>query len=244
MSPRRIEVLGVPVDCVDMQQALISIENMLKGECAQTIIAVNPEKIIKAQNDPFLLQRLKNAGLLIPDGIGVVIAARLLEGVKIKRVPGSELMPEICRLSAEKGYKVFLFGASPDVNLATSTKLKEQFPGISIVGCSHGFLDDKEMPGLITNINDSNAEILFVALGSPRQEIWMDENLKHLNVKVCQGVGGTFDVISGRVKRAPEVFRKIHLEWFYRLITQPKRLFRQTALPKFIGQLIVKKLLH
>ena len=243
IKPKRIEVLGVPVDTVNMEGALAVVEAMLCGDKAETVIAVNPEKIIKAQTDPALLGRLRNAGLLIPDGIGVVVAARILGLARMERVPGSELMPAICERAALKGYKVFLFGASSETNMRAVEVLRERYPEIQIMGYQDGYVKDQDMMQLIEQINASQAEILFIALGSPKQELWMEKYLPQLKIKVCQGVGGTFDVIAGHVKRAPLVFRKMHLEWFYRLASQPKRILRQSALPKFVLQVLRKKLL-
>ncbi|MFI5304746.1 MAG: WecB/TagA/CpsF family glycosyltransferase [Nitrospiria bacterium] len=243
MKPRRVEILGVPTDCVGMKEALNRVEEMISGNRPETVIAVNPEKVIKGQKDPQLLDQLKRAGLLIPDGIGVVFAARILKLGKMERVPGSELMPALCERAAKKGYRVFLFGGNPDVNQRTVKTLKERFPGIQIVGSQHGYLADEEIPALIERINESSAQILFIALGSPKQELWMDQNLSKLNIKVCQGVGGTFDVIAGQVKRAPNLMRRIHLEWFYRLSSNPKRFLRQTACFLFAYRVFRKRLL-
>lgn len=242
MKPKRVQVLGAPIDCVNMQQALDIVDQMIAGDKAQTIIAVNPEKVIKAQNDPALLQWLEQAGLLIPDGIGVVIAVKQLIGEKISRVPGAELMPAICEQSLSKGYKIFLLGASKDVNNKAVNALEKTYKGINIVGNIDGYFNDSDMPEIVDKINQSGANVLFVALGSPRQELWMQKYLPQINVKVCQGVGGTFDVLAGNVVRAPYLFRKLNLEWFYRLVSQPKRIFRQKALPKFAYQLFMSKL--
>jgi N-acetylglucosaminyldiphosphoundecaprenol N-acetyl-beta-D-mannosaminyltransferase len=207
------------------------------------VIAVNPEKVMKACKDPRMLDVLQMSGLLIPDGIGVVFAARVLGLGQMERVPGSDLMPAICERAARKGYKVFLYGASPEVNQEVVSILCARFPGIRIVGHQHGYVTEDQMPGLIERINASRAEVLFVALGSPRQEFWMKTYLPRLNVKVCQGVGGTFDVLSGRVRRAPAIFRKIHLEWLYRLGTNPGRVLRQFALPEFAFNVLWKKVI-
>lgn len=233
-SPRRVTVLGVPVDCVDMVRTLAAVDDMVAGSRPRTILAVNPEKVMKAQRDPVLSRALNDAGLLIPDGIGVVYAVRSLWGERIARVPGAELMPEICGLAAKRGYKVFLFGASREVNEQAVAKLRQQYSGIAIVGHHDGYVDEAGMPRLLDEINQSGAQILFVALGSPKQELWMERYLPRLqHVRVCQGVGGTFDVIAGRVRRAPAAFRHANLEWLYRLVTDPKRALRQVALPQF-----------
>ena len=236
----RVEVLGVPVDCVDMHGALDAVDLMINSGKPNTIIALNPEKVIKAQSDSKLLGWLLNASLIIPDGIGVVVAARKLNQVNISRVSGSELMPNICERSVSKGYKLFLYGASQDTIQKAVDRLTERYPGIQIVGFQNGYLPENEMPDLIDRINQSQAQILFVALGSPRQELWMDNYLGKLhNIRVCQGVGGTFDVIAGTVKRAPNFFINIHCEWLYRLLSQPSRLIRQTALPVFAFKVLL-----
>jgi len=224
-----------------MESALDTVDLIIAGSCPQSVLAVNPEKVIAAQEDKDILRSLQRAGLLIPDGIGVVFAVRLLTGKQIKRVPGSELMPAICERAAKKGYRIFLYGAAPEVNESAVQVLKTRYPGLQIAGNQHGYLEEEDMPALIQAINDSRADVLFVALGSPRQETWMTRYMSQLDVKVCQGVGGTFDVLAGRVKRAPVIFRKLHLEWFYRLVSQPKRLLRQTALPKFFVQVVWAK---
>jgi len=241
---QRLDILGVPVDNVTMQDALNKVDEYVRGDECKTIIAVNPEKIIKAQKSDFLFNSLKNAGLLIPDGIGVVLAARIFRLAKMERVAGSELMPAICKDSVSKGYKLYLYGAAPKVCVSAVTELRRRHPGIQITGYSDGYVKDQDMNNLIDDINQSQAQILFIALGSPGQELWMNKHMESLShVRVCQGVGGTFDVLAGNVKRAPKLFLRLNLEWLYRLLTNPKRLIRQTALPKFIIQVFRKKLL-
>jgi N-acetylglucosaminyldiphosphoundecaprenol N-acetyl-beta-D-mannosaminyltransferase len=236
---KRIEVCGVPVDCLTMADALRVTEDWIeKGDHPFTILAVNPEKVIRAQQDSTLLATLRSSGLLIPDGIGVIMAIRLLDLGRAERIPGAELMPKLCERAALKGYTVFLFGASAEVNQQAVAVLRDQYPGIRIVGSQHGYVKEEEMPSVIARINECQTDLLFVALGSPHQELWMARYLPQLKVKVCQGVGGTFDVIAGRVRRAPKFFRSLHLEWFYRLASNPSRLRRQTALPKFAYRIL------
>ena len=243
MGVKRIDLLGVPVDCVTMDQALDWADSMMKGPHPRTILAVNPEKVMRAQQDGKLLDQLRAADLLIPDGIGIVLAARLLGLGHAERVPGAELMPKLCERAVSKGYTVFLFGASEEVNQQAVAVLRERYPGIRIVGSQHGYVKDEDMPAVITCINECQPDLLFVALGSPHQELWMARYLPQLTVKVCQGVGGTFDVIAGRVRRAPKVFRTLHLEWFYRLASDPSRIRRQTALPLFAFHVFRKRLI-
>jgi len=240
---RRIRLLGVPMDCLGMAEAVQFADRLITTNARGAIFAINPEKIMAAREQPELLAALESAALLIPDGIGAVFAARL-NGIRgLERVAGAELMPELCTLAQEKGYGVYLFGGRPEVNPATARRLTEQYPGLRIVGRHHGFVDDRQQATLIEDINRSGAQILFVAVGSPRQEYWISRSISLLStVKVCQGVGGTFDVIAGRVKRAPRAWRTVYLEWLYRFIHEPTRLGRMPALFRFARDVLMERL--
>lgn len=240
MQKKRVNVLGVSIDCVDMDAAVEIADDFVRTcNTAQFIMASNPEKVIAAGTDEVVANALASASLVIPDGIGVVLAARL-QGVKgISRVPGAELMPKLCELASQKGYPVFLYGAEEDVNFRASEKLLEDYPGLQIAGRQNGYLSADDMDEFINTVNDSGAKLMFLALGSPAQELWMAEFGPRLSsVRVCQGVGGTFDVLAGKVKRAPKLFRALHMEWLYRLLSDPRRIARQKALPKFVVELL------
>ena len=238
LGSTRTDVLGVPVNLVNMRSVLEHVRKMLVSSTTHVIVAVNPEKVIAAQRDPELLRALENAALVIPDGIGVVAAARLLGKGRMERVPGSDLMPEICRLAVTEGKSVFLYGAKPEIVSQAATLLQDRYPGLKVAGTQHGYVAEGDMEQLIETINASGADILFVGLGSPRQEFWLERYRERLTVRVCQGVGGTFDAICGNPRRAPVIIQKLHLEWFYRLVTQPQRAHRQLALPRFAVQVL------
>lgn len=230
---RRVGILGVPVDVVDMEQAVRQVDELIRTARSNAVIAINPEKIVAARKDPRMRTIIRDAGLLIPDGIGVVAAARLLGLGYLQRVPGVELLSFVCELAVQRRYNVFLFGASPDVNAKAAEVLRATYPRLQIVGRQHGYLAENKIIDLIAEINRSRVDILFIGLGSPKQEYWMEQHLPELDIGICQGVGGTFDVLAGKVRRAPATFRRLNLEWFYRLVTNPRRLTRQTALPHF-----------
>jgi N-acetylglucosaminyldiphosphoundecaprenol N-acetyl-beta-D-mannosaminyltransferase len=241
MRPQRVAVLGVPVDCVDEARALARVTSWLDEGRSAAILAVNPEKVIKATEEPELLAVLSAADLLLPDGIGVVWAARTLHQVQIDRVPGADFMQAICRQAAVRGDGIFLYGASGEVNAGARRVLEERYVGIRVVGNRDGYVPESQMPALIEDINASGAKVLFVALGSPRQERWIASYLPQLPGVVCQGVGGTFDVITGAVQRAPATWQTLNLEWAYRLVREPRRIRRQLALPKFAWRVIAQK---
>lgn len=239
----RSRVLGAPVDLVDMDHALAFVDHYLaEAGRAGYILAVNPEKVYALRENVFLRDFFNTASLLIPDGIGLVLALRFLYGAKVSRVPGADLMQNICARSARKGYKLFIYGASEEVNKGAVEELERRYPGINIVGRANGYIKDEEMESLVDNINQSGADILFVALGSPRQERWIQAHLPKLRVKLCQGIGGTLDTITGRVARAPKAFQAAGLEWFYRLLKQPSRFKRQLKLFAFIWEVLLAKL--
>ena len=241
---RRLNISDVWVDPVNMDQALARVTDFIeKGDKPHCIFAVNPEKNFSVPKDPLLYETFKRADLLIPDGIGVVLAARVLHGIKLSRVPGVELMDNICRLSARKGYKIFIYGAREDINGSAADVLQKRYPELEIAGRSNGYVNDDQMGNLIRKINTSGAEVLFLALGSPKQEKWFAAHKGLLQkVRVCQGIGGTLDTIAGNVKRAPAIWQRCYVEWLYRLLAEPKRIRRQKVLPVFAAMIIMSKL--
>lgn len=240
----RYPILNIWTDAVTMNDALQKVSEFVEhGERPHTIFATNPEKNFSVPQDPFLYDCFKKADLLLPDGIGMVLGAKFLHGARISRVPGCEFMQETCALSAKHGYKIFIYGAKEEVSKGAVEILEKRLPGLQIVGRCNGYFPEDQMNELVDKINGSKAEILFLALGSPKQEKWFakhQNNLKH--IRVCQGIGGTLDVITGNVKRAPAIFCNLGLEWFYRLLAEPKRIKRQLVLPVFAWQLLMTKI--
>lgn len=244
MDRQRYEILQTPVDAVDMRDALDFVAAAVSERTTPGfILAVNPEKVFVLREDAFLRDFFQHACLLIPDGIGMVKALGILHGVKISRVPGADLMQNICAEAPTRGYRIFIYGAGEEVNARACAILEQRHPGIRIVGRANGFVKPDEMPELIARINASQADILFIAMGSPRQEKWMSEHAGELTtVRICQGIGGTLDTIVGTVKRAPLAWQKLGLEWFYRLLCQPSRFKRQLRCLKFAVEVYQQKL--
>jgi N-acetylglucosaminyldiphosphoundecaprenol N-acetyl-beta-D-mannosaminyltransferase len=244
MTPERINVLGVPLDLVNMQSALDATERMINGDAhSGCVLAVNPEKIIALRKDDWLLGFFRKADVLIPDGIGAVWAASYLSGAKVGRVPGADFMQNLCAIAAQKGYRTFFYGAKEVISEGAVDILKERYPGLKVVGRRNGYVSTDEMEPLVSEINESAAQILFIALGSPRQEQWIAQYGDRLQVKVIQGIGGTLDTITGHVKRAPASWQRHNLEWLFRLLKEPNRIKRQIQLPVFALMVVKQKYL-
>jgi N-acetylglucosaminyldiphosphoundecaprenol N-acetyl-beta-D-mannosaminyltransferase len=242
MRETRRQILGMPVDAIDMDRAMVLVDRSLAdGGRRLTVLAMNPEKVFALEKDPVLRKVFHEAYLVLPDGIGVVAALRFLHGTPVGRVPGADLMQRLCGLAALRGYRVFLFGASEEVNAGAAAELIRRNPGLLVVGRQNGYLPDNEMEAFAARINEAQPDLLFVALGSPRQELWMQRWLPELDVGICQGIGGTLDTIVGTVKRAPLLFQKTGLEWFYRLASQPSRAKRQIRLPIFALRVVAAR---
>jgi N-acetylglucosaminyldiphosphoundecaprenol N-acetyl-beta-D-mannosaminyltransferase len=232
-------ILGVDVS-TDNYDALTSkllkkIDNREKA----FIVAINPEKIIKAQEDPALMKLLNSADFQIPDGIGVILASKFKGGQIRERVTGIDMMLKLCETAAKHQKRIFLYGGKPGRADEAKVKLEEMYPGIQISGTLHGYEKDQQI--VSQTINLSQADIIFVAMGSPAQENWIIANKDSLHPSVYQGVGGSFDVISGKIERAPESFQKLGLEWLYRLMKEPWRIKRQAVLPLFLIRAIISK---
>lgn len=240
----RLEILDIWVDSITRETALARATDYLRrGRRPHTIFASNPEKNFSVPTDPDLYRVFSEADLLLPDGIGMVWAARVLYDKRLERVPGSEFIFDLCRLAVREDCGVFFYGAEEEVNRRSVEILAERYTGLKVVGRANGFVKDAEMPGLIQKINDSRAKILFVALGSPKQEKWYAHNQSALtHVRIVQGIGGTLDTIAGKVKRAPEFWCRHHMEWLYRLIDDPRRISRQKLLPLFVLKVLAEKI--
>lgn len=225
-------VLGVKVNTENYDGLMTQVFDRIEKKEKALIVAINPEKIIKAKQDPSLKKLLNDAEFQIPDGIGVILASKIQKGQIRERVTGVDMMMKLCEESAKRGKPIFLYGGKPGVAEKAAAKLQEIYPNIQIAGTQDGY--EKDLQKVRNKINEAKPDILFVAMGSPKQENWINDNRDQLHPTIYQGVGGSFDVLAGTVKRAPKAFQKAGLEWFYRLMKEPKRLKRQMALPLFL----------
>lgn len=229
---KKERVLGVDVAVTSYEELKNCLDADIVANRKVFLVAINPEKIIKANKDPDLLAKLNAATYPVADGVGVIYASKLQGGEIRERITGIDCMMMILELASEKGYRVFLYGALPGVAELAKEDIEKRYPSIQIVGTMDGYEQNQEK--IIECINRSGAQVLFVALGSPLQENFITQNMDRLCPNVFEGVGGSFDVFAGRVKRAPVWMQKRGLEWLYRLIQQPGRIFRELKLIKFL----------
>lgn len=231
MNPNRVTVLDIPFDAVTLQEALqIVLERVEKHDTLRLektffMATPNPEMLLEARKNDKFRSILQKTNLNIADGTGIIFAAIFLRAGRLpQRVTGTDLMIEICKLAQDK--KIFLLGGGPGVAEKTQKVLEEKY-GTNVVGTDGSAASPEHDEDLRRKINAASPDILFVAFGAPKQEMWLDRNLPHLKtVKAAVGVGGAFDFISGKAKRAPRILRKLGLEWLYRLIRQPSRIGR------------------
>lgn len=242
MNREVVNILGVNIDKVSADEALDRAEKMLDGDDTSVIYTPNPEIVMAAYDDDEFADILNSSDMCVPDGIGVIYGAKILGEPLKGRVPGFELSCNLMERMASKKKSVFLFGSKPGVAEKAGEKIRDLYNGIEIAGCRDGYFKQEDENEIVNQINKSGADLLMVCLGAPKQEKWIYENKSKLNVKVCIGAGGSLDVLAGNVKRAPKVFIKLNLEWFYRLCKQPSRIGRFMSLPKFMLTVCREKL--
>ncbi|MEI7884600.1 MAG: WecB/TagA/CpsF family glycosyltransferase [Clostridia bacterium] len=231
---KRYKVLQAQIDSYNMKQTLEKIEEFIAEKSPHHVITLNAEIIYNAQSDAKLLKNIQQADLITPDGAGVVWAIKKLYHQDIERVTGIDLLQHIFPQAAAKGWKLYFYGGAPGIAEQAAIKIKALYPNIQIVGIDNGYIQNDGQEELQQRIKAAAPDIIAVALGAPKQEYWIRENLDLLDIPVMIGVGGSFDVLSGTVNRAPEIYQKLKVEWLYRLLKEPKRYKRMLVLPKFM----------
>ncbi len=230
----RIDILGVKVDAVTMNQAVERVISLINEKNPSIVATANAEMLLRASHDEELKNILNDASLVVPDGAGTVWAARHLGKAMPERVAGFDLVQELMKIAPARDIKFFLFGAAPGIADKAKLKAESLYPGIKIVGTRNGYFKTADEPEILSQIKNSGANILLAALGVPKQEKWLAKFKNQLNIPVSIGVGGTFDVMAGIVRRAPLWMQKARLEWLFRALLQPSRAGRLVALPKFV----------
>lgn len=238
-----IELFGSPVHAVTMQESVEIIDNAIREKQPLHHVVVNAAKLVKMQEDAQLRESIVGCDLINADGQAVVWAARMLGKSLPERVAGVDLMQNLVALAHERNYKIFFFGAKEEVVTEVVKRYSERYSPDIIAGYRNGYYSKEEEPDIARQIGESGADILFVAITSPKKEIFLNTYKSVIQIPFVMGVGGSFDVVSGKTKRAPQWMQKTGLEWFYRVLQEPGRMWKRYLVTntKFIGMLIKAK---
>ena len=228
----RVNVLGVGIDNLTLSEAVDKALSLISEHRCAYMVTPNPEIVMAAWDDPKVSKAIENADLVIPDGVGVMQAARILGTPLREHMPGIDAATEIIKRLASRGGSVFLYGARPGVAEEAAERMKQRFPGLVICGTNDGYGNDDG--AVVSKINAAKPDFVMVCLGVPKQELWMAKHAAKLDAGLMAGLGGTIDVFSGQVKRAPLIWQKLNLEWLYRCFEEPKRFRKIKRIPQFI----------
>lgn len=229
----RREILGVPVCVASLEDSVLQVEHLIQSGGSHLVATADASGIVIAQEDSDLMRIYQEASWVTADSNGVIWALRR-QGITAERVSGVDLADRLLALSAAKGYSVYLLGAAPGVAEAARERMMIKYPGCNIIGAQHGHFPESENEFVAKQLVEVKPDILLVAMGIPRQEKFIDEARKHIQFGIAMGVGGTLDVMSGKVKRAPVIIQKLKIEWLWRTLLNPKKFSKAKTLPVFV----------
>jgi len=234
----KANILGCRVDQITLVEAVRLVENFVNEGNPVQVVTLNAEMAYQAQTNRNMQAIINQAALVTPDGISIIWAGRKLGYDLRERVTGIDLLTDICQVAPSKNWGIYLLGSAPGIASQAGENLTKSYPGLILCGTHNGYFQPEELPAIIKQVKDTSPHIIFVGLGSPKQEEWIYSHKMELGVPVCIGVGGSFDVIAGTKRRAPAWMIRLNLEWLYRLISEPVRFKRQLAIPKFMWRVL------
>jgi len=237
----KVHIFGIPFSKMSMKETVEYLTEAILAKRQQHVITANPIMIMSALEDAKYESMMKKADLIVPDGSGVVWAANKGGEPVTERVTGFDLLHELLRVGEKHHWKIYLLGTSQEIIEAAAKKLQLQYPQVRIIGYRNGFFGADQDQEVIEQISQHEPDLLFVARGATTQEPWIIQHRAQLNSSLIMGVGGSFDVISGKLQRAPQWIQNLKLEWLFRLIQEPKRLPRMLVLPKFMLKVMRNK---
>lgn len=227
---KRVSLLGIQLDLLTMEETLARVEQIILARHPEQHVVVNASKVNLIAKNKALQEIVNSCSLINVDGQSIVWAGRFLGFPVQERVTGIDLFSNLVKIAAKKGYRVYYFGAEEEVVEKVIQIHQETFPALKIAGYRNGYFEEEDSLSIAEEIRDSHADILFVAFSSPKKEFWIHRYKEIMNVPFSMGVGGSFDIIAGKTKRAPSWMQKIGLEWFYRFLQEPRRMFRRYLL--------------
>lgn len=239
----RVRILGIDIDNIDIEDAGNITKNLIEesNKSCKIIVAPNTEFIMMAQKDEEFYNILRNAELATPDSVGVMIGGKFQKKPFKQRIPGQMYFRKILEVGEKENWTFYMLGGKDDVPELAVKNIKNMYPNLKIVGYHEGFFTEDSEEDVIKEINELQPNVLFVAMGAPIQEKWIAKHKNELKVDVAAGQGGTFDYEAGKIKRAPKIMQKIGLEWLWRLVLQPSRIFRMVVLPIYLLKITFTK---
>ncbi|WP_071461318.1 WecB/TagA/CpsF family glycosyltransferase [Bacillus massilinigeriensis] len=229
---RKVNVLGMEFDDINAYELLKALKSKINRKKKTFVVTANPEIVMHARKDSEYRNIVSQADYVIADGTGVILGAKMLRTPLPERVAGFDLMVSLLQTGSKEGWSAYFLGAKPEVIEKTIETVKARYKGLEIAGYHDGYFHDSR--SIVKEIKEAQPDLIFVAIGFPRQEKWIYEHYNEFNKGLFIGVGGSFDVLAGAVKRAPEAWQKLHAEWLYRLIQEPSRWRRMLVLPQFV----------
>lgn len=233
MKNNVVEILGIHFVNKGFHEVVDFLTEQIQKERKTFLVTANPEIIMYARENAEYEDIVQTADIVVPDGFGVILASKILNSPLRERVTGYDLTIRLLELANQKQWRIYLLGGQDKTNKKAIERIRSQYPNVIIAGSHHGFFDWNENT-IVEKIYATKPDIIFVALGFPKQEKWIAKNISTFTKGLFMGVGGSIDVLAGEVKRAPKIWQKINLEWFYRLIMQPSRWRRMLVLPQFL----------
>ncbi len=222
-----VRIFGIPVEAMTMDQTLDLVDEVIRERRSLQIGVINAAKVVNMDKDPELRDAVLSSDIILADGAAVVWASKLLRTPLPERVAGIDLMFGMFERGNQRGYRVFCLGATEEISRTVEENLARDYPGLTLAGRHHGYFNEEQAQGIADLVRDSKADILLVAMTSPKKERFLAKWMEHMQVPVCHGVGGSFDVYAGKVERAPESWQKLGLEWLYRVKQEPGRLWKR-----------------
>jgi N-acetylglucosaminyldiphosphoundecaprenol N-acetyl-beta-D-mannosaminyltransferase len=242
MNRKTTSIRGVPFSNLTLEQTLAHLAELMEEHRSLPyhLITANPEIVMKHQDDPELQKIIREADLITPDGVGIVLASKWQGEPIAERVTGYDLLIGLLEEGNRRGWSFYFLGADEITNKLAAAKIKQQYEQVRIAGRHHGFFTSEEEAAIVAEIEAAGPDILVVALGAPGAEKWISRNKPRLRSKLAFGVGGSLDIIAGKVKRAPVFWQRLNLEWLHRLLSQPSRWRRQLILPVFAYKVLTE----
>ncbi len=237
----RVKIFGINIENTTLKEVMDLLREKLNTKDLFTIATPNTEIAMRAKDEPELADLVNSFDLVVPDGIGLIYGSKFRKLPLKERVTGFDISMELLKFGKDIPINLFILGGKPGISKKAAENVEKNFPGVKVVGNRNGYFSKEDEGEIISQINESKPDVIFVGLGFPKQEEFINRNKSRIDSKIIIGNGGVTDILAGESKRAPDIFIKLNLEWLYRLLKEPSRIARQIALPRFILNVLLDK---